>query len=281
MKLSLSLAKKLLILVQDKSINNSEFKNASKLQELIEFGIVELRVKGQKTKIGLLSQDKLQKYLKHHFGINDLQSYIDEGLNPNRSRASIASQSNDTKSFKTQVQGGFYMSSYEPIEILVNEEKITLLTPDMTSMFIHKRAKIKIPNDVLIVGVENFENLNSICKQKHLFKDPRKKMFIYRNKYLNDLLSKSFNDYLHFGDFDLAGINIFLNEIIPRLAHERHTFYIPENIEELLGYGNADDYFTQNKKYPNLKTKLKYLQDLINLIHKKKRSLHQEYLINI
>jgi len=279
MKLSLSLAKKLYKLSQEKSINNSEFKNASKLQEFVEFGIVELRIKGQKTKIALISQEKLDTYLKHHWGINDLQAYINEGENPNRTRSSIAQESNNTKNFSTQVQAGIYIASYEPIELLIDDEKLLLQTPNMTSMFIHKHAKIKMAKDIVLVGVENFENLQSISKQKHLFEDAKKKLFIYRNKYSRELLSKSFNDYIHYGDFDLAGIHIFLTEVVPRLPHERHKFFIPENIEALLEKGNAQDYFTHNEKYPNLKTKSKYLQDLIDLIHKKKRSLHQEFLI--
>ena len=149
----------------------------------------------------------------------------------------------------------------------------------MISLFIHKDAKIKLPKDITIVGVENFENLQNIQKQKYLFEAGQKKLFVYRNKYSRELLSQSFNEYLHFGDFDLAGINIFLNEVVPRLPHERHKFFIPTNIEDLLEKGSAGDYFLHHKKYPNLKTKMKYLQDLIDLIHKKKRSLHQEFLI--
>ena len=67
MKLSLSLAKKLLRLSEDKVMNNSAFKNASKLQEFVEFGIVDLKITGQNTKILFISQTKLGTYLKHRF----------------------------------------------------------------------------------------------------------------------------------------------------------------------------------------------------------------------
>ena len=281
MSLSLSLAKKIFKLVQEKSISNSAFKNSEKLKELIDFGIVHLQVRGQKTKIILSSKEKLDVYLQKIYGINNLEAYIDEGLNPKRSRASIAQVSADTKSFKTYVQAGLYLASFENIEIAVNDVKTSIYTPNMSSLFLHKNSKLRIAEDILVVGVENFENLTSITKQRRFFNDSRKMIFMYRNKYAREFLSKSFNDYLHFGDFDLAGINIYLNDIVPRLPHERCTFFIPENISELLKYGNSKDYFTHLKKYPNLKSKSKYLQDFIDLLHKHKRSLHQEYLIQI
>jgi len=280
MKLSLSLAKKLLKLVEDKRINSSEFKNQKKLQELLDDGIVYLQVKGQNTKIILESEYRLDIYLKQ-YGITNLEDYIYQGLNPSRSRASISQVSNDTKSFKTQVQAGLYLASYEPIEISVNDEKMILYTPHMSSLFLHKDARLDLEDDIVVVGVENFENLTSIIKQKDFFNDARKKVFMFRNKQALDFLSQSFNTYLHFGDFDLAGVNIFLNEMVPRLIHERYDFFLPENISELLDHGNSEDYFLQMKKYPNLKTKVKYLQDFIDLLHGKKRSLHQEYLIKL
>jgi len=258
MKLSLSLAKKLLKLVQNKSINSSEFRNPSKLEELIEEGVVHLQVKGQNTKILLLSEYKLYIHLKR-FGINSLEDYTYEGMNESRSRSSLSHVSNNTKSFKTQVQAGLYLASFEPLEIGVDSEMMSIYTPNMSSFFLHKNASLELSDDIVIIGVENFENLTSISKQKTLFKDIEKKVFMYRNKYARDFLSKSFNTYLHFGDFDLAGVNIFLNEIVPRLPHERHRFFIPNNISELLKNGNSEDYFVQMKKYPNLTAKAKYL----------------------
>jgi len=281
MKLSLSLAKKLSKLREEKSINSSEFRNSDKLRELIEFGIVYLQVKGQKTKIILSSQEKLDGYLQKLYGIQSLEAYITQALNPNRTRSALSQVSNDTKVFKTEVQAGLYLTSYEPIDICVNEETMSLYTPDTTSLFLHKNAKLKLADDVLIVGVENFENLTSISKQKSLFMDSRKKIFIYRNKYLREFLSKSFNDYLHYGDFDLAGVNIYINEIIPRLPHERHRYFIPENISELLDKGSSKDYFTHLNRYPKLRSKIRYIQEFIDLLHEKKRSLHQEFLIEL
>ncbi len=280
MRLSLSLAKKIFKLVEEKSLNNSEFKNPKVLKELIDYGIVHLQVKGQKTKILLLSLAKLELYLHKVYGIERLDDFIYEGLNPLKSRAGISQVSSDTKNFQTEVQAGMYLASYETINIKINATDQLLNTPDMSALFIHKNAKLTLHKDILVVGVENFENLSSISKQAYLFKDSRKKVFIYRNNCFREFLSSCFNDYLHFGDFDLAGINIYLNEIVPRLPHERHSFFLPDNISELLDKGNAQDYFVHLKKFPNVKAKAPYLKDFIALLHQKKRSLHQEFLIN-
>jgi len=279
MKISLSLAKKIAKLVEEKSINNSEFKNSKTLKELIEYGIVHLQVKGQKTKILLLSLSKLELYLFKIYGIKSLEDFLNEAENPLKSRARISQVSSDTKMLKTDVQAGMYLASYETVDIEINAEIYSLYTPNMSTFFLHKNAKLKLSKDILVVGVENFENVSSIALQAYLFNDSRKKVFIYRNKYFREFLSRSFNDYLHFGDFDLAGLNIYLNEVVPRLTHERHKFFIPDNISELLDSGNAEDYFLHLKKFPNLSSKSKYLEDFISLLHEKKRSLHQEFLI--
>jgi len=276
--INLALAKKLLKLKQEKALNSSEFKQSSKLKELIDEGVVHLQVRGQKTKILLLSEYKLELYLQS-IGVHDLEAYVQSGLDPKRSRASMAQASSDTKSFKTQVQAGVYLASYQLVDIYINDEKVKLYTPDMSTFFVHKNAKLHFDEKTVIVGVENFENLSSIAKQAYLFDDESEKVFVYRNKYALELLSKTFNEYIHYGDFDLAGIHIYLHEVLPRLANERSRFFIPENIEALLEKGNQEDYFLHLKKYPKLNSNKAYLQRLIELIHAKKRSLHQEFLI--
>lgn len=44
------------------------------------------------------------------------------------------------------------------------------------------------------------------------------------------------NRYIHFGDFDLAGVSIFLSEFYSELG-ERAEFYIPADVEQRLQMG--------------------------------------------
>ncbi|MDF1881508.1 hypothetical protein JHD50_09375 [Sulfurimonas sp. MAG313] len=280
MSYPLAYAKKLLELVDKKTLNGSAFKNKKLLNELKDFGIVHIVYKGQRSKINLLCESKLNILLEENYDIGSLQSYIQVSENKNRTRADISEVSGGSKSLSTQVQAGLYLAAYEGINIKIDGQKTVLYTTDKSSFFVHDNAQLEFSDDILIVGVENFENITYIQKQKKLFNDGRKKIFVWRNKYARKFIENCVNEYLHYGDFDLAGINIFLNEIVPRLRHEKYKFFIPENIKDLLTHGNSNDYFMHNHKYPNLRAKERYLQDFIDLIHKKKRSLHQEYLIN-
>jgi hypothetical protein len=86
------------------------------------------------------------------------------------------------------------------------------------------------------------------------------------------------NHYLHFGDFDFAGIGIYMNEFKKHLK-ERTTFFVPENIDQLIdNYGNKKRYDEQKVNF-NVKTISEdKLLKLINTIHKYRKGLDQEVL---
>ena len=87
------------------------------------------------------------------------------------------------------------------------------------------------------------------------------------------------NNYLHFGDFDLAGIGIYLHEYKLKLSN-KSSFFIPENIEYLLRtYGNKLRYDYQKTNFDISLIEEKELLQLIQLIHQHKKGLDQEVLI--
>jgi hypothetical protein len=90
------------------------------------------------------------------------------------------------------------------------------------------------------------------------------------------------NPYLHFGDFDIEGINIYLREFKQHLK-ERATFFIPPNIENLLHQkGNRTLYNQQiDRMIDSSSIKEKEIIELLNIIHKHKKGLEQEVLINL
>ena len=100
----------------------------------------------------------------------------------------------------------------------------------------------------------------------------------------NDLikwLSTIPNHYLHFGDFDFAGINIYQKEFKKHLD-DRATFFMPENTELLLlKFGNRDIFNRQYNavKYYSLDTEKK-IKEVIRLMLKYKKALEQEVFIN-
>lgn len=89
------------------------------------------------------------------------------------------------------------------------------------------------------------------------------------------------NLYLHFGDLDLAGIGIYLNEY-KRHLDNRASFFVPDNIEAtIVKYGNRTRYNSQKEIFDLSSIKEERLLALINIIHKHKKGLDQEVFIKL
>ena len=112
-------------------------------------------------------------------------------------------------------------------------------------MFITEWQQFSIPEDVVVVNIENMENFRLIRQQRALFSSvlPEKRLlFVSRYPQSSDLrswLQTIPNNYVHFGDFDLAGVNIYLSEFHKYLG-DRSSFLIPDDIEERLPHGSSE-----------------------------------------
>jgi hypothetical protein len=85
------------------------------------------------------------------------------------------------------------------------------------------------------------------------------------------------NPYLHFGDYDFAGINIYLTEYHRHLG-SRAAFYVPPHIDTLIAtYGNTHLYNQQQLTHTNITDPA--LQELIALLHLHKKGLEQEVFL--
>ena len=139
------------------------------------------------------------------------------------------------------------------------------------------------PPSVLIVGIENMENFIRIREQRAFFAEYMKGgetgiLFVSRYAFSNDLaqwLSRLPNRYLHFGDFDLYGIKIFLTQFKPYVG-EKGSFLIPSDIESRLSHGSRQRYDDQYRNCETLSTDDEELNGLIRLIHKYRRAYDQE-----
>lgn len=96
-----------------------------------------------------------------------------------------------------------------------------------------------------------------------------------QSKDLRKWLQGITNRYVHFGDFDLAGINIFLTEFQQFLG-DRSSFLIPSDIEKRLQIGSQERYNSQLSRFRDLKCDDKKIQAVINLINKYHRCYDQE-----
>ena len=119
-------------------------------------------------------------------------------------------------------------------------------------------------------------------------------LFVSRYPQSGDLVAwlKSIpNRYLHFGDFDLAGISIFLTEFRIPIdgtpdSGGRTEFFIPDGIEELLEKGSPERYQDQVERFQTLLERLlslaphdTRLHHLVSLIHSHRRGYDQEGLL--
>lgn len=278
--MKISSAKIIKKLILENELNASELKDKKLLEELIQEQIIHLkRLSTRKAKIILLYKDRLNLFLENKYKIKNLNEYINTINKKEISRSELSKITSNTKSKKTNVQKGIYLNSLENIEIIVDNEKIQVNSILNGSIFINYLSKIEINKDILIVIVENFENLLQIKKQKYLFEIYNKKiLFIFRNSAIYEYLKYFENEIIYFGDIDLAGISIYLNEIKSKILNHS-SFFIPQNLEELLESANSILYFNQYDKYKNLKSDEKYLENLISLINKYKTTVEQEVLI--
>lgn len=202
------------------------------------------------------------------------------------SRSFQASATGNSKLLPSRSCPGFPVNSYEDIECMLNDREFIVNPPEGCFLFISDWRSFTIPKNVVIVGVENMENFRMIRQQRGFFErtiNSNHLLFVSRYPQSIDLRSWLLsipNRYIHFGDFDLAGINIFLTEFHAYLG-ERSSFLIPQNIEQKLANGSIERYNDQYKKFKNLTTDIPELKILIDAINKYHRCYDQEGFINI
>ena len=203
-------------------------------------------------------------------------------------RAQMVGAMGDSKYHHIRTFRGFLVNSYSPIEASLNGQAFLVHPMEGSMTFINAPESFKIPEDVLIVGMENAENFMQIRKQKYLFDSlyPNKRILFvsrYPQNALSDLrewLLRLPNHYIHFGDFDLAGIHIYLSEYYAYLG-DRASFLIPGDIEERLREGNAGLYDQQYEKFKDMMVSDARVQPLVDMIHCYCRGYEQEGYIKV
>jgi hypothetical protein len=282
MKVPVHIAEKLLQLLQGESIPSSMARH-SLIDDLVLEGIIER--KGRIKKSLLLANNKaLHTYLQNNYSINDLQQYIQVSNQENVLRSDLVAVSSNSKLVKVRTFKGFLVNCYFPIQAILDGKQITINPVNGTFQFIYDFEKFIISPDITIIGIENPENFRHIDRQKYLFTDI-KPLFVSRypqnqSKDLINWLQSIPNNYLHFGDFDFAGIGIYLNEFNKHLK-DRTEFFVPDNIGKLIAdFGNKKRYDEQKINFKIKSIQEEKLLHLIEIIHKYRKGLDQEFFIN-
>lgn len=281
MKLPVSIAEKLILLMNGEKIPFSKLKHEV-IDLMIGNGILNVQIQGRSKKLVYLSnKELLAPFLMNHFGIDNLENYISGYLKVELSRAEAIEISSDSKLRSIRTFKGFLVNCYEPVECVLNSRVISIEPQEGTFTFIYDYLTFTPSPDITIVGIENPENFRQIQKQRKLFENIRP-LFVSRYPQNRDLvrwLATIPNDYLHFGDFDFAGLNIYMNEYKKHLQ-DKSSFFLPSNIEKLLSTrGNRNNYTNQTIQFDVQLVDEENVLILMRLIEKYRKGLEQELLI--
>ena len=283
MKISKTLTNALLQLV------NGETVAASMLRKdfadiLLAEGMLTVQVHGSRRSFRAIDASALKNFLQAHY--EELRTIGDDVSVSYETRSEQAVETGNSKLAKVRSCPGFPVNSYQPIPCSLNGKPFVVNPPEGSFLFIDNWQQFAIPEDAVVVGIENMENFRMIRRQRQLFEKEIGNvplLFVSRYPQSTDLrkwLQDIPNKYVHFGDFDLAGINIFLTEFHKHLG-DRSTFLVPSDIEQRLAKGSQVRYNNQFDKYHTLRCDIPYLQSLIDLINQYHRGYDQEGYISL
>lgn len=250
------------------------------LDELMAEGLLSVVTHGSRKSFRARDVEALKRFL-----IDKDESYRILEVGSSVSRASLAAETGNSKLMTVRSCPGFPVNSYEPISCSLCDKDFVVNPHEGSFVFIENWQQFSIPQDVVVVGIENMENFRMIRQQRNLFESllgSNPLLFVSRYPQSTDLrnwLLGISNKYVHFGDFDLAGIHIFLAEFQQFLG-VRSSFLIPSDIEKRLQIGSQERYNCQISRFKNLKCDDEKIQTVINLINKYHRCYDQEGYIN-
>ncbi len=267
-------------LIAGEQVANSKL--SSKLRdELLAEGMLLVISRGSRKSYRARDTEALKKFL-----IDKDESYRILEVEASDSRATMAIETGNSKLAMVRSCPGFPVNSYEPIECFLGGEPFRVNPQEGSFLFVADWKTFAIPKDVVVMGIENMENFRMIRKQRGFFEEylrahnlSNRVLFVSRYPQSTDLrrwLCTISNHYLHFGDFDLAGIGIFLFEIQQYLGAARSSFLIPADIESRLKSGSRKRYDEQYCRFKDIKSDVCELQQLIDLIHSERKGYDQE-----
>ena len=286
MKITIALIDKLNLLRNGESLPASQLKGEW-VDDLVRDGVLISTSHGSRRTLFAPNEETLCKaltFVDERF--TDMRLLRKTLLSKNILRSQQASSTGNSKLVMTRSCPGFPVNSYEPIPCTLNDREFVVNPQEGSFLFVTDWQSFFVPDDVVVVGVENMENFRMIRQQRELFEQyigNNRLLFVSRYPQSIDLrswLQIIPNRYIHFGDFDLAGINIFLTEYNAYLG-DRSSYLIPSDIERRLAKGSIERYNDQYQKYKNVNSNIPEIQHLIDVINRYHRCYDQEGYIKI
>ena len=287
MNIPKSFTEKLIAIANNETVSIGLFKSKQS-KDLLDIFLTENILQKSKKRNSFIvysnNIEQLTNFLRERYGIINLEKYQQLLNNPNSTKSESAQISSNSKTKETKVYSGFFLRTYANIEGKLNGEKLNLKTLKGSSLFISDFRNLIIPNNVTIVGIENPETFYLIENYKHYF-EKYNPLFLLRfnNKSFIEWLQLIHNKYLHFGDFDLSGIAIYILEYRNKIDSKRCNYFTPKNIDSLISSSkNYSDYVKQLND-PKVKgldfENYSEVKDLANIIKKYRKTIEQEVLM--
>ncbi len=278
-KRSAALIQKLIRLANGDALPASSLKG-DWFEQMQEDGILLAKVHGSRKSLRASDGKLLRQYLASQFDIRDLEQTLYILSDEDAKRASMVAATGNSKFRSRRTFKGFLVNSYQPVAAVLNGQEITIHPSEGSFLFIADYQHFTIPQDIVVVGVENAENFRYIALQKYLFARLGRVLFVSRypqdqNKDLIKWLQSIPNQYVHFGDLDLAGIAIYEHEYYCHLG-ARSSLFIPDDYKQRIANGSTDRYNAQLPQYGKMKVEDKRVLPLLDCIHRHHKGYDQE-----
>jgi len=269
-------------LIECGTITERKFKNQEIVAKLKLNGAVTNSQKRSRKYIDLVNEENIFLFLRNYDylidSVEELDNYIEIFFDKKVPRDTIQQYHNNSKAKTSKSMHGLYLSSLQKLDITLDGNTICILPNDGLGYFFFHTQKVEVSKSTVIVGVENYQVV-WFAKRYEKFFDKPNILFVYKSAYMLEWISTLENEYIHFGDYDLAGVNIYLNTIVPRLVKSKtHSMFIPENIEQLIEKHGISELYEKQKQYKNLRTDDAEITCLIEIITRFKKGFEQEGL---
>lgn len=277
-ELTVSMARRFLKMLEGGSVAYSKI-NINIAWRLINEGVLTEITRGQKRSFKVIDAEGCRMCLSRDFTSGmSLEEWIElKSREEEVHRSELVTKAAYSKLIATRSFKGFLINCYTPIEATFRDAPYLLSPLEGTAVFMQDYDHFRIPEDVVVIGMENGENFRHIRGLQYLF-EGMKVLFVSRYPQSKDLrtwLQMIPNRYIHFGDFDLAGVSIFLTEFYAHLG-ARAEFFIPKDVEERIKAGNQLLYDYQYSKYQYMNVSDERLKPLVKMIHQYRRGYEQE-----
>ncbi len=250
---------------------------------LNEIGALTPIIRGSRRSYKAANAENFRSAVELAFGIRDIDAHLTLITNSDSMRADATRITGDSKAQKVRTFCGFLVNSYTPIEAELSGMPFTIAPQEGSYVFVSDFMTFHIPNDVIVVGIENSENFRYIRRQRRFFEQEVAQcsplLFVsrypQRNNDLTSWLASIPNNYIHFGDLDLAGVSIFLTEFYAKLG-PRASFLIPSDYIKRLQMGSEERYNVQLPHFRNMSLQDNRVLPLVSAIHDIHKGYDQE-----